>query len=183
MTPLKRLVVALILLSLFPAIRAATPLATQTSPQSAPAAPAAPAAPTRTRAEIDALVEKTGSTPPDWWDSVPLNFPKTLDLKMGPPATKQWDPQKNVGQYFWSVINENPSKWKEGAKFAAYLMTLNPSDPDKVKQAQGQLLHLYQDCLGDYARAAFWHLKHGDTDNEGLALCYFKLGSKEMARE
>ena len=176
MTSLTRLAAALMLLSLLPLVQAA-----QTT--NGASTTTATSGVVRHRAEVEALIQKAGATAPDWWDATPLNFPKTLDLKMGPPVTKQWDPQKNVGQYFWSVINENPSKWKEGAKFADYLMTLNQSDPDKVKQAQGQLLHLYQDCLGDYARAAYWHLKHGDTDNEGLALCYFKLGSKEMARE
>jgi uncharacterized protein with FMN-binding domain len=143
----------------------------------------APAAPlTRTKAEVEALIQKAGATPPDWWDATPLNFPKTLDLGMNPPPPKSgWDPSKNVGQFFWSVINENSSKWKEGVKFAAHLMTVNQSNPDKVKQAMQQTAHLYQHCLCDYARAAYWWLKRGDTDSEELALCYWKLGNKQMA--
>jgi uncharacterized protein with FMN-binding domain len=34
----------------------------------------------KTKAEIDTLIEKTGSTVPDWWDSVELRIPETLDM-------------------------------------------------------------------------------------------------------
>ncbi|MBN1975516.1 MAG: FMN-binding protein [Sedimentisphaerales bacterium] len=34
----------------------------------------------KTKAEIDILIEKTGSTAPDWWDSVELGIPETLDM-------------------------------------------------------------------------------------------------------
>src|SRR5207244_987602 len=63
----------------------------------------------------------------------------------------------------------------------AHLMTVNQNNPDKVKQAMQTAAHLYQDCLGDYARAAYWRLKRGETDTEDLALCYWKLGNKAMA--
>jgi uncharacterized protein with FMN-binding domain/uncharacterized protein YcnI len=138
----------------------------------------------RTKAEIEALVEKEGTTPPSWWESVQLNYPQTLDLSMAkPPPNSGWNPQKNVGQYFWSVINENSSKWKEGIKFAQHVATVNKDDPEKVKQALRQVAHLYQDCLQDYARAAYFRKKCGDTAEEDIAVCYWKLGSREMAKE
>ncbi|MBI3832124.1 MAG: FMN-binding protein [Planctomycetes bacterium] len=146
------------------------------------AQPASPA-PNRTKAEVDALIQKDGGTQPDWWNAVQLNYPKTLDLSMNPPATKGWDPSKNVGQYFWSIINENSSKWKEGVRFAAHLMTVNKDEPNKVNQAMGQMAHLYADCLEDYTRAAYWLLKKGDTADERLAVCYWKLGCKDAAKE
>ena len=136
----------------------------------------------RTQTEVEALINKEGSLPPPWWDTVPLNYPKTLDLSMPKPAGG-WDSNKNVGQYFWSVINENPGKWKEGIKFANHLMGVNKDDPDKVKQAIQQMAHLYQDCLEDYARAAYLWRKRGDTDTENLAVCYWKLGNKDMAKK
>jgi uncharacterized protein with FMN-binding domain len=34
----------------------------------------------KTKAEIDTLIEKTGNTAPDWWDSVELRIPETLDM-------------------------------------------------------------------------------------------------------
>ena len=33
-----------------------------------------------TRADVATLIENQGKTPPDWWDSVQLNYPPTLDL-------------------------------------------------------------------------------------------------------
>lgn len=138
----------------------------------------------RTKAEVEALIEKEGSAQPGWWDSVPLNFPQTLDLTMSKPAPNSgWNPQKNVGQYFWSIINENSNKWKEGIKFGQHLTTVNKDNPDKVKEAMRQVAHLYQDCLQDYARAAYFRKKCGDTDEEDIAICYWKLGSKEMAKD
>ena len=150
--------------------------------QPAPSASATPA-PVRTKSEVEALIQKEGPTPPDWWEATPLNFPKTLDLTMPPPPKGVWDAQKNVGQYFWSVINENASKWKEGVKLASHLATLNEKDATKVSNMQGQMAHLYANCLGDYARAAYWWQKRGDTDTEDLAYCYWKLGCKDYAKE
>ncbi len=34
----------------------------------------------KSKAEIDTLIEETGSTAPDWWDSVELSIPETLDM-------------------------------------------------------------------------------------------------------
>ena len=34
----------------------------------------------KTKAEIDTLIEEVGSTAPDWWDSVELRIPETLDM-------------------------------------------------------------------------------------------------------
>ena len=34
----------------------------------------------RTREEVLVLIEHAGKTKPDWWDSVPLTYPETLDL-------------------------------------------------------------------------------------------------------
>jgi uncharacterized protein with FMN-binding domain len=138
----------------------------------------------RTRAEVEALISKDGPLPPDWWDKTQLNYPKTLNLNMDkPPQGAPWDQNKNVGQFFWSSINENPSRWKEGVKFAAHLMTLHKDNPDKLREMMRQTAHLYQDCLEDYARAAFWRRKGGDSDGVSIAICYWKLGCKEMAVE
>ena len=34
----------------------------------------------RTKSEVDALIAQAGSTSPDWWNSVELEYPETLDL-------------------------------------------------------------------------------------------------------
>lgn len=61
-----------------------------------------------TKAEVEALIEKAGRTRPDWWESVPLDYPKTLDLNW-PKPPPGWNTAKHIGHYMFSVINENPS--------------------------------------------------------------------------
>ena len=149
----------------------------------------APAAANRSRAEIDALIDKQGRTPPAWWDSVPLSYPKTLDLSWPEPAPAPWNAQKNVGQYVWDVINPNPGKWREGVRLMHHLLVLHKDDPDKAYRAMELLAHMYHDLLQDYPRAAFWWRKllaaqGGDSpDGIKLAECYWKLGSKKMATD
>ncbi|MBM4044651.1 MAG: FMN-binding protein [Planctomycetes bacterium] len=142
------------------------------------------------RAELVALVDKTGRTPPDWWDSVPLSFPQTLDMTWTPPPPKSpWNPQKNIDQYFWSVVNENERQWKGGAKFAHHLLELHKNNRELVRKAMRQLAHVYAALLQDYARGAFWHqqvIRLGEVyieDFVKLANCYWKLGCKDLAKE
>lgn len=144
----------------------------------------------RTRAEVEALVNEVGRTRPDWWDSTPLNYPKTLDLSWPEPPPKGWDNQRNINQYLWDIINHNPSKYREGVRFMYFLGTVHKDNPDKVYRVMTELGRMYQDLLQDYARAAFWWRRAGvgepgDDSYFGvkLAECYWKLGSKEMAME
>ena len=146
------------------------------SPQSA-------AGVTRSPAEINRLINEQGSTPPDWFDSVRLNYPATLDLSWA-PYSGPWDPSKDVGQFMWSVVNENPGRWKEGTLFMHHVLNLNQNRPEVQQQAFSQLGHCYHDLLEDWARAAFWWRKQARQDMNsflGLADCYWKLGCKEMA--
>ncbi|MCP5524779.1 MAG: FMN-binding protein [Verrucomicrobiales bacterium] len=139
--------------------------------------------PVRSRVEVLALVETAGTTRPDWWDSVPLEYPATLDLKFPhPPPTKDWRAHENVGQYMWSVINENPARYRQGTKFMHFVMKLNEKDPGVVRRCQEQLAHCYHDLLQDWARAAYWKQKLGVRDVT-LAHCYWMLGNKAMAAE
>ncbi|MCX5684720.1 MAG: FMN-binding protein, partial [Planctomycetota bacterium] len=122
------------------------------------------------------------TTAPDWWNSVPLNYPPTLDLTWTDPKPKEpWTPSKNVGQYFWSVINENPGKWREGVKLGHHLLSVNKDNPAVLHKVMNSLGGMYHNLLGDWARAAFWWRKAGYTDDIDLAHCYWKLGSREMA--
>jgi hypothetical protein len=61
----------------------------------------------RTRAEVLKIIDEMGRKAPDWYESTPLNYPKTLDLKWPLPPPKGWNNQKNVGQYIWDRINPN----------------------------------------------------------------------------
>jgi uncharacterized protein with FMN-binding domain len=181
-----RLIAALIVLMLSCGVSAATssPPIKPTSPTPAPAAQKQ-----KTAAEIDAMIKKAGESQPDWWGSVQLNYPKTLDLTwQQPPKGEPWTPSKWLGQYVWSVINENPSKWKEGARLMHHVLTVNAKDPDKLKQSMNSLAHIYGDLMMDYERAAYWLKKAGagvDISNNSLDLanCYLHMGAKDMAIE
>ena len=123
-----------------------------------------------------------GSTPPDWFAATPLKYPPSLDLSWTPPPQgTPWDPNKNVGQFIWSTINENEGKWKEGVRFLHHMLTVNQSKPAIVTQVMQALGAMYHNLHEDWARAAFWWQKAGNYDPVDLAHCYFKLGSKEMA--
>ncbi len=136
------------------------------------------------KAEIQALIKKVGTTPPDWFAATPLNYPKTLDLSWpDPPPGSPWDPSKNVGQFIWTSINENEGRWKEGVRFLHHLLTVNQKNPVLVKRTMAALANMYHNLHEDWARAAFWWEKAGELTNTDLAHCYFKLGSKAMAAE
>jgi uncharacterized protein with FMN-binding domain len=142
---------------------------------------------TRSRAEIESLIEKVGKTPPDWWDATPLTYPPTLDLSWPMRAEGPWDARRNVGQYIWDIINPNPGRWKEGIKLVNHLMIRHQNDRAKLVRSMETLGHLYHNLLEDWARAVFWwrvsERYGGYVDPVGLAHCYWKLGSKDMAVE
>lgn len=113
---------------------------------------------TRTRAEVETLIESVGRTPPGWWDSVQLKYPETLDLTWPKPEGK-WNNRKNVGQYIWDIINPNPGRWQQGVKLVHHILTLNKDNPATLKRAMDALGRMYHDLLEDWARAAFWWRK------------------------
>jgi len=152
------------------------------------APPARAATPTvRTSAQVDALIDQAGRSRPDWWEQVALEYPKTLDLSWPARPTGGWNANRNVGQYMWSIINENPSRWKSGTKFMHHMLGVNKSNPEVLNRAIGQLAHCYQDLLRDWPRAAFWRKMQVQRDSRNvnarirLAECYWKLGSKAKA--
>lgn len=152
------------------------------NPGLAGGATTAPAS-TRTRAEVEALIKQAGETQPPWWAATPLNYPKTVDLTWKDNPDGTWDPSRNLGQYLWSVINENPGKWKEGVRLFHYVLVVNKDDPQRLAQTMEALGTMYHNLLQDWARAAFWWRKAGGQNQLGLAHCYWKLGSREMAVE
>jgi len=141
----------------------------------------------RTRAEVEALIQCMGTTPPDWWDSVELTYPPTLDLNWPLRPVGEWDARKNVGQYIWDVINPNPGRWREGIKLVHHLMIRYKEDREKLGRSMETLGHMFHDLTEDWARAAFWWRKSAEyavyVDPISVAHCYWKLGSREMAEE
>ena len=142
-----------------------------------------------TRAELDALINREGKTPPPWFKDTPLNYPKSLDLSWPMKPPQGWDNQKNVGQFVWDVVNPNPGRWREGVRLMHHLLTLHKDDPDKREREMLTLCHMYHDLLEDYARAAFWYRAVGvekDPDEYArsaviLAECYWRLGYRDEA--
>jgi uncharacterized protein with FMN-binding domain len=145
------------------------------------------AAGNRSKAEVDALINQLGRKPPDWWDSVTLNHPQSLDLSWPEKPNGPWNPQKNVGQYVWDIINPNPGRWREGIRFMHHLLTIHEKNPATQMRVMASLGRMYQDFEQDYARAAFWWRQAGAESGPGspsgvkLAECYWKLGNKQMA--
>lgn len=157
------------------------------APKAAPPTPAKPAGDRRSRAEVEAIIQKVGKTPPQWWGSVSPDHPSTLDLAGTNPA-KGWQPQRNMGAYFISVVNPNPDRWKPAVKLLHHVLEVRKNDPDKLREAVAMLARSYQRFLKDTPRAAFWWRKaiamgqRTPLDNvTGLAECYFQLGGKSMA--
>lgn len=144
------------------------------------------AGPTKSRAEIESLIETLGKTPPDWYESTPLVYPQSLDLTFPQKPEGNWNNQKNVGQYIWDVINPNENKWREGVRLMHHLLVLNKDNLETQRRIMATLGTMYHNLHQDYARAAFWWRKAGvekaaTANAVHLAECYFRLGNKQMA--
>lgn len=141
---------------------------------------------TRSKQEVLAMIAAAGQTPPDWFDATGLDYPDTLDLSwpLKPPG-KGWQQHKNMGQYIWSVINENPGRWRSGIKLIHHVMSLHKDDPVLLQRDMDALGAAYFRLLQDYARAAFWFQKANVEVNKingvRLAECYWRLGNRDMA--
>ena len=132
------------------------------------------------------MIAAAGETPPDWFASTPLDYPKTLDLSWPlKPPTKDWQAQKNMGQYIWSVINENPGRWQSGIRLIHHVVTLHKDDRVLLTRDMKALGSAYFRLLQDYPRAAFWLQKANASvstvDGIRLAECYWRLGNRDMA--
>jgi len=146
------------------------------------AKPTATAAAVRTKAQADALIDATGKSSPEWWDSVELKYPDTLDLSWpdGKPGDS-WQPQRQIGAYLVSVISPNPGRWREGIKFLHPVLAINKDNPAAQRKAIQALGNAYYDYERDYARAAFWLSRGNDIGRVKLASCYWKLGVRAAA--
>lgn len=155
--------------------------------KTADSATAGPAKTLRSRAEIDKLINETGKSPPDWLESTPLDYPKTLDLDWPEKAPEGWNNQTNVGQYVWDIVNPNPNRWRSGVRLTHHLLSLHQDDPNKRRRAMMQLASMYFRFFQDYPRAAFWWRQAKpqitEPDYVSLAECYWRLGNKQMATE
>lgn len=163
-----------------------------TTPQLAPAVSESPAtatstpapnapAQTRTKEEVDALIEQAGNTAPDWWDSTSLTFPPNLDLSW----KSQGKGPQDIGAYLWNVIQPNPGKWKEGVKLVHEALSRYKGDPTVEDRSAHCLAHIYTEMLCDFPRGAFWAKKAGADSGMSIiqAECYMKLGCPSASVE
>jgi len=141
----------------------------------------------RSASAINALIRREGKPLPDWWDSVKLNYPRTLDLP-GRNRVKGWKPQINLGAYFFSIVTPHPHRWKPGVKLLHHVVDVRKNDPALQPQAMGMLSNYYLRYFEDYPRAAYWNLQSTERGGGptlhgvvGLAECYFHMGNKQMA--
>ncbi len=142
----------------------------------------------RTKAQVLDLIDKVGRTPPDWYDSTPMNHPKTLNLDWPlKPAQKGWNNQKNVGQYNWDIVNPNPGRWRSGVRLMHEVMARHKGDAALLRRDIKALAGMYFNLFQDYTRAAFWFqqakVRLPDAQAVLLAECYWRLGNKQMAVE
>ena len=144
---------------------------------------------TRSKAEIEELIDGVGKTPPEWYDSVKLDYPRSLDLNWPqPPPTKEWDARRNVGQYVWEIINANPSKWKSGVRFMHFMLEKHANNVQLRTRVMQTMGRMYFDFFRDYPRAAFWWRAAGVDKAElpqgvHLAECYWRMGNEKMAKD
>jgi uncharacterized protein with FMN-binding domain len=128
-----------------------------------------------------------GRTQPAWYEATALNYPESLDLSWPERPPGPWNPQKNIGQFVWDIINPNPGRWHEGIRFMHFLLQKHQDDLRLRAKVMQSIARMYYDFEQDYARAAFWWRQAGIDRNTQtplavkLASCYWKLGSKQMA--
>lgn len=139
----------------------------------------------RSEAEIIQLIEQAGKTPPDWYDSTPLDYPQSLDLSWPVKAPDAgWNNQVNVGQYIWDIVNPNPGRWRSGIRLVHHLAGLHQDDRSRRQRDAATLGSMYFNLLQDYPRAAYWlrqaALPPSDARQIMLAECYWRLGSDTL---
>lgn len=147
----------------------------------------------RSREDVEQIIDYTGTVFPDWWDQAQLNIPSSLDLSFTlPPKDAAWNNQKYVGQFVWDVVNPDPKRWRaSGIRLYFYLADKHRDDAEKSRRAMSELGAAFFRFERDYARAAYWWRKAGvDQRNSSfahfrvdLAECYWQLGCKSYALE
>ncbi|PCJ61240.1 MAG: hypothetical protein COA79_06575 [Planctomycetota bacterium] len=134
--------------------------------------------------EINLLVEDMGTTSTDWYNSIELNYPKTMLTKW--EKYRGWNNQKVPNHYKMDIINPNEERWKEGTKFFHYLVRVNDDNKDGLIKSLNELASCYGDLLLDFPRGIYWFKKSLSLRNSypirtSLAYYYWKLGSKSLA--
>lgn len=140
---------------------------------------------TRTQQEVLDLIEEAGATKPKWFDKTMVDYPPTLDLSWPLKPPKGWNNKKNVGQFFWDIVNPNPSRWNSAVKLVHQIMAEHEGNATLYKRDCESLGRMYFVLLQDYARSAYWLQKANVSGQSGLGVklaeSYFRLGNRKMA--
>lgn len=135
--------------------------------------------PTRSKAEVEKLIETAGSTHPDWWDDVPLVVPQGLDLTYEAPKGGRWQPRKYIGQYVVTVLRPHPDRWRGGIRLLHHAAEVNKDHPERRRKSLQHLGRAYFEWEHDWARAAYYWSQAG-TNGIEVAECYWRLGCKPL---
>ncbi len=139
--------------------------------------------PNLSRVEVEKIIKEIGPTKPDWFDSTELEYPKTLDLTWAKNKKKGYWPKENMDHYKVS-LKQKPWAWKSSVKLMYHIMDIHRSKRNTVRNAMQGLGEIYFMHLNDYARAAYWLRRAGNTYNRTFLVdCYSRLGGKKMAAE
>ena len=141
-----------------------------------------------TRAEVEAMIRKAAANP-EWWDSVEMKHPQTLDLA-GTARVKGWRPARKLGAYVYSSSNPNPGKWRSTIKLFRHVIDVRKNDKVRQRQAMATLGRLYFTYEKDYARTVYWYRRAAAGQRRIMVLplvmearCYGRLGAKTMAKQ
>ncbi len=144
----------------------------------------------RSPSAIEALIDKEGRTPPEWFDATPLDFPDTLDLTWPEPTPVVWNYTRNVDHYLYDIINSNPGRYRSGVRLMHHMLALNENNEATRARIMNELGRMYYQFFRDYPRAAFWW-RQAKVDHDArfihtaspacLAECYAALGNTELA--
>ena len=146
----------------------------------------------RSSEDIDALIDRLGRIPPDWFESTPLEYPRTLNLRWPEEPPLVWNYERNVEHYLWDIINTNAKRYRGGVRLMHHLLEVNQNSPNTLARIMNELGRMYFEFFKDYARAAFWWKQAGVERKDRfrdapsgarLAECYLRLGNREMAIE
>lgn len=151
-------------------------LATLAFCQASPAQTSRPAE--QTPEQVEAVIRQAGATNPDWWDSVKLDYPKTLDMTWTKSAPN------GVEDYLAKDIRPVPANWKLGIRVVSEAIRVNKDNPERLRQTYEALGDMFAGMMGDFAHAAYYYRMCGTQKvYDRLALCYWKLGSRKMASD
>jgi uncharacterized protein with FMN-binding domain len=63
----------------------------------------------KTKEQVDTIIKQAGSTNPDWWNSVELKYPATLDMNW-PIQEGAWDGRGGMAGFSSTQVSEIPSR-------------------------------------------------------------------------